>query len=120
MPDNPPSINLTDCKICNKIPDKSYADMAEGESLDKYTAELETAIIIAYYNDCIMRCPICGRLYVYDYHYEYFVNGQSEEEEELIRTDTKGAINKIDKFIKQGYDFKKITKCGIFLKIDYK
>jgi len=120
LPDNPPTIDLSDCEICTQIPDKNYADMAEGKSLDMYTSKLETVIIIAYYNDCIMRCPICGRLYVYDYHYEYFVNSQSEEEEELIRTDTKGAISKIDKFIKQGYEFKKITKCGIFLKIDYR
>ena len=66
-----------------------------------------------------MRCPKCGRLYDYSYHYEYLVN-RSEEEEELIRTDTKGAIKKIDNFIKAGYDFKKITKYGIFLKISYR
>lgn len=120
LPDNPPTINLKKCEICNQIPDKSYADMPDDKSLDNYTSKLETVIIIAYYNDCIKRCPICGRLYDYDYHYEYFVNSQSEEEEELIRTDTKGAISKIDKFIKQGYEFKKITKCGIFLKIDYR
>ncbi|TET27927.1 MAG: hypothetical protein E3J70_10975 [Candidatus Heimdallarchaeota archaeon] len=120
LPNNPPTISLKECEICNQIPDKSYADLADDKSLDNYKSKLETVIVIAYYNDCIMRCPICGRLYDYDYHYEYFVNSQSEEEEELIRTDTKGAIAKIDKFIKQGYEFKKITKCGIFLKIDYK
>ncbi len=120
LPDNPPTINLKECEICNQIPDRSYADMADDKSLGNYTSKLETVIVIAYYNDCIKRCPICGRLYDYDYHYEYFVNSQSEEEEELRRTDTKGAISKIDKFIKQGYEFKKITKCGIFLKIDYR
>ena len=120
LPDNPPTINLKDCEICSQIPDKNYADMADDKSLDNYTSKLETVIIIAYYNDCIKRCSICGRLYDYDYHYEYFVNGQSEEEEELTRTNTKGAIAKIDKFIKQGYEFKKITKCSIFLKIDYR
>lgn len=120
LPNNPPTINLKDCEICSQIPDKSYADMSDDKSLDNYTSKLETVIIIAYYNDCIMRCPICGRLYEYDYHYEYFVNGQSEEEEELIRTDSKGAIALIDKFIKQGYEFKKITKCGIYLKIAYR
>jgi len=120
LPDNPPTINLKDCEICSQIPEKSYADMAADESLDKYTSKLETVIIIAYYNDCIKRCPICGRLYDYNYHYEYFVNSQSEEEEELIQSDTKGVISRIDKFIKEGYKFKKITKCGIFFKIDYR
>ncbi len=119
LPDNPPTMKLADCKICSQIPEKSYADMAEGKSLGKYTSKLETAVIFAYYKNCIMRCPICGRLYDYNYHYEYLVN-KSEEEEELIRTDTKGAIKKIDSFIKAGYDFKKITRCGIFLKIKYR
>lgn len=45
---------------------------------------------------------------------------EREEEKTLIRSDSKGAMKKIDAFIKQGYDFKKIIKCGIYLKIDYK
>jgi hypothetical protein len=120
LPNNPPEIKIIDCEICKTIDDREYADMMADESLKNSTSKLETVIIISYYEDCIKRCPLCGRLYVYDYHYEYFVNSQSEEEETLTRSDSKGAMKKIDKFIKQGYDFKKITKCGIYLKIDYR
>ena len=119
LPNNPSTLKISDCEICSKIPEKSYADMAEDKSLENYTSKLERVIIFAYYKDCIMRCPICGRLYIYDYHYEYLVN-KSEEEEELIRTDTKGAISLVDRFIKSSYEFKKITKCGIFLKVSYR
>jgi hypothetical protein len=118
LPDNPPKMDLSDCEICSQIPEKSYADMAEEQSLDKYKKLLEKVVIFAYYSDCIMRCPNCGRLYIYDYSYEYLVN-KSEEEEELIRSDTEGVLGIIDDFI-NFYDFKKIKKCGIYLKILHK
>ncbi len=118
LPGNPPILEISDCKICSTIPDKAEADMTEDESLDKYKSKLEKVIIFAYYSNCIMRCPICGQLYTYRYHYEYLIGWSSEEDEYLNRTDTRGAIEMVDGFI-NSYDFKSIIQCGIFLKTIY-
>ena len=80
--------------------------------------EHEQEIIFAYYDDSIMRCPICGRLYYYDYHYQYFANTQNDEEETLTRIDLQQAIDKASVKIKS-YKFKTITKIDVFMLIDY-
>ncbi|MGY5876926.1 MAG: hypothetical protein RTU30_14345, partial [Candidatus Thorarchaeota archaeon] len=59
-----------------------------------------------------------GQLYKYKYEYEYLVGWSSEEDEYLSRTDTKGAIQLADSFIKS-YDFKWVITCGRFLKTSY-
>jgi len=118
LPDNSLTLKITDCSICKDIPPSSHADLAAGNSLDEYKSKLETAIIFAYYENCIMRCPICGRLYDYDYHYDYYVCSTSDEDEYLNRIGKKEAIKKAKKFAKS-YQFKKITTCDTFLKIDY-
>ncbi|NHJ12593.1 MAG: hypothetical protein EAX95_02910 [Candidatus Thorarchaeota archaeon] len=117
LPNYPPAAKVTDCSTCRSIPDNLAANMAEGESLDAYKSKLEAAIKFAYYSNAVMRCPICGRLYIYKYEYEYLVGG-SEEDEWLWRTDTKGAIELVDAFLEY-YDFKKVVTCENFLKISY-
>ena len=112
------SIPLEKCDICSQIPERSYADLEEGESLDLYKSKLDKAIIFAYYDDSIMRCPVCGRLYYYDYHYQYFANTQNDEEETLTRIDLQQAIDKASVKIKS-YKFKTITKIDVFMLIDY-
>jgi hypothetical protein len=118
LPNSPPTTNVADCEICSTIPDNLEADIAKGESLGGYTSKLETAIKFAYYSNAVKRCPVCGRLYIYRYHYEFLVGWSSEEDEYLSRTDTKGAIQLVDSFL-ESYDFKQIITCGNFLKLSY-
>ncbi|MHA1211405.1 MAG: hypothetical protein ACTSSH_02995 [Candidatus Heimdallarchaeota archaeon] len=118
LPDNPPTVKSSDCRICWKIPDDIKVDITEDKSLTKFTSQLDTVVIISYYEDSVKRCPICGQLYVYRYHYEYFVNSQTEEEERLIRSDSAGAIKLVDDFLNEGYEFRSLTKCGLILKIN--
>ncbi|MHA1577650.1 MAG: HEAT repeat domain-containing protein [Candidatus Thorarchaeota archaeon] len=117
LPNNPPKMKISDCEICNQIPNKKAADMAAGESLDKHTSKLETVVRFAYYRNSVMRCPLCGRLYIYKYEYEYLVHN-SEEDEYLWRSDTEGAVELVKSFLKY-YDFKHIATCGTLLKIVY-
>jgi hypothetical protein len=117
LPNNPPTIKREDCEVCSAIPDDLYADMAEGDSLDVYKSKLETAVKFAYYSNAVMRCPVCGQLYMYKYLYEFLVGG-SEEEEWLFRTDTKNVVKLVDSFLKS-YDFKNVITCGNLLKISY-
>ncbi|MHA1576347.1 MAG: hypothetical protein ACTSU3_03205 [Candidatus Thorarchaeota archaeon] len=117
LPNNPPTMKITDCEICSEIPNKVDADIAANESLDKYTSKLETAVRFAYYKNSVMRCPWCGMLYIYKYEYEYLVHN-SEEDEYLWRTDTEGAIELVKSFMKY-YDFKHVVTCGTLLKLVY-
>jgi len=117
LPNNPPTIKREDCKVCSAIPDDLYADMAAGASLDAHKFKLETAVKFAYYSNAVMRCPVCGQLYMYKYLYEFLVGG-SEEEEWLFRTDTKEVVKLVDSFLKS-YDFKNVITCGNFLKLGY-
>ncbi len=117
LPNNPPTMKITDCEICSEIPNKVDADIAANESLDKYTSKLETAVRFAYYKNSVMRCPLCGMLYIYKYEYEYLVHN-SEEDEYLWRSDTEGAIELVKSFMKY-YDFKHVVTCGTLLKLVY-
>jgi uncharacterized protein with PIN domain len=117
LPNNPPSIKVADCKICSTIPESVDADIAKGESLNEYTTQLETVVRFAYYSNKLMRCPECGRLYIYKYDYEFLVGG-SEEDEYLWRSDTDGALELVDSFLKY-HKFMKIITCGNFMKISY-
>ncbi|MHA2003802.1 MAG: hypothetical protein ACW960_06825 [Candidatus Thorarchaeota archaeon] len=117
LPNNPPTTKTEDCEVCSTIPDGLEADIAKGESLDGYTSKLETAVRFAYYSNAVKRCPVCGRLYIYKYQYEFLVGG-SEEDEWLWRTDTEGAVELVTSFLKS-YDFKHIITCENFLKLSY-
>ncbi|MFW9921804.1 MAG: hypothetical protein ACFFDW_00755 [Candidatus Thorarchaeota archaeon] len=113
-----PIIPVQQCKICKEIPEKVEADIAAGESIERYSSKLEKIIIIAYYKNCIKQCPICKRLYSYSYHYEYLITN-SEEEEYLSRIDHHQALQMIDNYLDMGFKFDKIIICEPFLKIDY-
>ena len=115
LPNNPPYTKVEDCKICSTIPKSIDADIAKGESLNEYTNQLETVVRFAYYSNKVMRCPECGRLYIYKYVYEFLVGG-SEEDEYLWRSNTNGALELVDSFLKY-HKFKKIITCGYFLKL---
>jgi len=118
LPDKSKTMTIANCPICNNIPSSLSADMAAEESLDEYKSKLEITVVFAYYEPSIMRCSICGRLYDYDYHYDYYVCSTSDEDEYLTRIEKKKAIVKVKKFAKD-YEFKKIIKCKNFLKIDF-
>ncbi len=118
LPENSKTITLSDCPICKDIPSSLSADVSADESLDEYKAKLETTIAFAYYEPSLMRCPICGRLYDYNYKYDYYACSTNDEDEHLTRIDKKKAIDKVKNFAKE-YEFKMIIQCHNFLKIDY-
>ncbi len=118
LPENSKTITLSDCPICKDIPSSLSADVSADESLDEYKTKLETTIAFAYYEPSLMRCPICGRLYDYNYKYDYYACSTNDEDEHLTRIDKKKAIDKVKNFAKE-YEFKMIIQCHNFLKIDY-
>jgi hypothetical protein len=84
--------NRSECEICNQLKDletsfakwgweemdrplpQAAARLTPGESLDGYDRERRH----------LRRCPICGTAYLFEWSYEYLVNG-SEDEEVLTR-----------------------------------
>ena len=105
------------CEICKKFPQEISADLASNEAIPN-KSELEDAIILLSSNNCIKRCPLCFRLYRYQYHYFYYIAGQSEEDETLIRCDREGAIELMDDYLKYHVSPQTIIKCGDFLVIE--
>ena len=68
------------CEICRNIPDFAAADLTGGETLP------EAALVLVDANphpdgfwdtskdyEITKRCPVCGGLYTYKYHYEFSV-----------------------------------------------
>jgi flavodoxin len=98
--DRPISIPKNDCEICKQIPDKIDADIAAGESIPPPMDRLDNILNLGSSSNKIKRCPICSRLYLYNYYYSYYLAGQSEEEEHLALTDTKGAINLVEGYLR--------------------
>jgi hypothetical protein len=105
------------CEICKKFPQEISADLASNEAIPN-KSELEDAITLLNSHSCIKRCPLCFRLYRYLYHYFYYVAGQSEEDESLIRCNREGAIELMDEYLRYHVSPRKIIKCGDFLVID--
>lgn len=105
------------CEVCRKFPQEISANLANNEAIPN-KSELEDAITLLSSNNCIKRCPLCSRLYRYLYHYFYYIAGQSEEDETLIRCDREGAIELMDDYLKYHVSPQKIIKCGDFLVIE--
>ena len=73
------------CSICKDIPDFAAADLREGQSLPPGASLLRDAYPYpeGFWDTCkdyeiIKKCPSCGQLYTYSYHYEFSV-GYIEE-----------------------------------------
>lgn len=105
------------CEVCKKFPQEISADLASNEAIPN-KSELEDAITLLSSNNCIKRCPLCFRLYRYQYHYSYYIAGQSEEDEILMRCDREGAIELMDDYLKYHVSPHTIIKCGDFLVIE--
>ncbi|MDD1778686.1 MAG: hypothetical protein LUQ65_11015 [Candidatus Helarchaeota archaeon] len=105
------------CEVCSKFPKETSADLASHEAIPN-KSELEDAITLLSSNNCIKRCPICFRLYKYQYHYFYYIAGQSEEDESLVRCDREGTIELMDEYLKYHVSPRTIVKCGDFLVIE--
>lgn len=75
----------SDCPVCRDIPDFAAAHPREGESLPPAASKLVDAYPSpeGFWDTCkdyeiTKKCPACGRLYTYSYHYEFSV-GYIEE-----------------------------------------
>ncbi|MDQ3803161.1 MAG: hypothetical protein M3416_04830 [Acidobacteriota bacterium] len=73
------------CEICGSIPDFAAADLREGERLPEAVCDLVDAYPCpeGFWDtskdyEITKKCPLCGQLYTYNYHYEFSV-GYIEE-----------------------------------------
>ncbi len=73
------------CAICLEIPDFAAADLRDGESLPAAVSQLVDAYPYpeGFWDtskdyEITKKCPLCGQLYTYNYHYEFSV-GYIEE-----------------------------------------
>ena len=74
-----------DCALCLEIPDFASAHLREGEHLPDAAAKLVNSYPYpegfwdtAKDYEITKRCPLCGQLYTYNYHYDFSV-GYVEE-----------------------------------------
>jgi hypothetical protein len=79
------SMDLSGCEICIDIPDFASADLRDGETLPDAVLDLvdtypypEGFWDTSKDYEITKKCPLCGRLYTYNYHYEFSV-GYIEE-----------------------------------------
>jgi hypothetical protein len=68
----------SECEICRGIPDFAAADLRGGESLPDAVLKLvdNHPHPEGFWDTCkdyeiSKRCPVCGSLYTYNYHYEF-------------------------------------------------
>lgn len=73
------------CSICRDIPAFASADLREGERLPEAASRLVNAhpypedfLDTAKDYEITKKCPLCGQLYTYCYHYDFSV-GYVEE-----------------------------------------
>lgn len=73
------------CRICRDIPDFAAADLRDGERLPEAVLNLVDAYPTpeGFWDtskdyEIAKKCPLCGGLYTYNYHYEFSV-GYIEE-----------------------------------------
>jgi len=98
--------NFTECDVCEKISEKMHRDLTKDKSFREEISQLEPIMEVS--QDKVMRCSICGTIYLYEYHYEYFIQDQSDEEEWLTRSDREGALKLIQKYLDAHVTPKKI------------
>jgi hypothetical protein len=51
------------------------------------------------YENMVLQCQTCGTAYWYKYHYEYFINGGSEEDVTITRMEKKEMKKVIKKYL---------------------
>ena len=78
-------MDASDCEICSGLPDFAAADLREGETLPDAASRLVDAHPTpeGFWDTCkeyetAKKCPLCGRLYTFNYYYEFSV-GYVEE-----------------------------------------
>ena len=82
-----PKMPLAGCEICSRLQEKEYSYSKYGWPENDISFPAEVARLVptedldteAKQNHHQLRCPICGRLYQYDFSYEYLVNGSEDE-----------------------------------------
>ena len=86
----------TTCEICRELPAFASADPREGEPLPAPAARLvdsyptpEGFWDTAKDYEITKKCPLCGALYTYNYHYDFSV-GYVEESVWLERVNAPG------------------------------
>ena len=82
-----------DCEICTDLPDFAAADLSDGQRLPAAASKLldlypypEGFWDTSKDYELTKRCPLCGTLYTYNYHYDFSV-GYVEESVWLQRLD---------------------------------
>jgi hypothetical protein len=78
-------MSATACAICREIPDFAAAALREGERLPDAVSQLVDAYPYpeGFWDtskdyETTKKCPLCGALYTYNYHYDFSV-GYIEE-----------------------------------------
>jgi hypothetical protein len=78
-------MTVVGCEICRNIPDFAAADLGAGEKLPGDVHKLVNAYEYpeGFWDtsndyEITKKCPLCGGLYTYNYHYEFSV-GYIEE-----------------------------------------
>ena len=89
-------MEISDCEICAGLPDFAAADLRDGQKLpDAFSRLVDTYPWPQGFWDTskgyeiTKKCPLCGRLYTYNYHYEFSV-GYVEESVWLERQQETG------------------------------
>lgn len=117
--DRPISISKKECNICKEIPEEIHADMSAGEGIPSFIEKLDDILILGSSSSKIKRCPLCGRLYSYVYHYSYYLAGQSEEEEHLSVANSDMAIQFLESYLQSYVKPKYIIHCGDFIELGF-
>lgn len=116
----PRKIDIKDCSVCRELPENAtiYKDKETWESLPENHKELEYILKVESRDGGIKRCPICHRLYAYQYHYEWFTTGA--EEEETLELISPKEVNKLFR-VTLGYYVKpsKILNLGDIWQIEF-
>jgi hypothetical protein len=73
-------LEVSDCEICAGLPDFAAADLREGERLPDAASRLVDAYPTpeGFWDtskeyEITKKCPLCGRLYTYNYYYDFAV-----------------------------------------------
>ena len=89
-------MEISACEICAALPDFAAADLRDGQKLPDAAARLvdtypwpEGFWDTSKEYEVTKKCPLCGRLYTYNYHYEFSV-GHVEEGVWLERREQSG------------------------------
>ncbi len=92
-------MEVSDCEICSALPDFAAADLRGGEALPEAAARLVDAHPsppgfwdTSKEYELTKKCPLCSRLYTYNYYYEFSV-GYVEERVWLERRAESGSAD---------------------------